>query len=1156
MQKPTKFLYKVLLCAAIISATTASAKSTLDKATIEKLKGNPSFITMPKTSNSAFSTQSKFLATPKAVTNEPTSIGTVSSWGILNGPDGNEWLYTQEFTSRGSYDYASSTITIYNYENEQVGEVTVTIPEDEYVNDIQVFGYVTNNFFDSNSSTYEITVYINNVINNTIHGRIEVYTLSDGSKIASYDGTAGLFYTNTVNYTTYKRYLIVHETTDDDGEEITNIDVIAPASYQNDYTPSVEHTFTIPTENLIYSDGQYANMYFIDDQPYFVISQYEQPYMEYGDNYDMSATPDNNYVIAVYDSDFEEVATLRVPVTQNSDALFTFYTFGYFSNDDLNRGTYSNDDQLNFIVSRYDYTLSSDGYLYSFDVYNEDGELIITIGEDIYQWQMLSDVDGQPSQVALMRTGSNETIEMVDLPSCEQITTFPGTLNGELLSTAFDRYPVNKTYQYVFGLGSGYTDDSGNTITRVGWYNIDTSLDHYVDINLGPNAIYASHQFVTGSLNPYLFNTDDLHEYIMLASISQDDGTNEVVLCIANDEGEIIRQFGSEDGKGSYNYGYLSNANANGEVNLLIVHRDDDWQYTIDNYPLPFTKFEGGGTGTKADPYIISTAGDLDQIRNTPSAHYALGNNIDMSNFYGSFTPIEEFSGSLDGRGYNIDNLTIDASEMYSGLFSDIYNTNDTICDITFNNPIVNLDASCYNAGVLVGYVSSAGAGFNISNVHVNNAIFSADDSFSGSIGGIVGMITSYSTISGCSVNDITIDAPSGSDIGGIAGEMRTSAAISASRASGTINASSAIGGIVGTGGTGYTVTNCYADFQITGTNTIGGIVGSSARSLVSNCYATGSITANSSNYSGAFCVGGIAGKLTSNWSNPESTTSVIENCLAAIDAINTADGEDAVAVGRIVGFTIADEDYEEGETRYTEHGLTNNYALASMTINGATETSDDTTATAGADVAGEDLTTEFFSNTLGFLFGTTIDSPWKETNSGMPILYFEERATGINIVASSDNVNINETLTVTATVEGASANRIKFSSSDETVGEILSFVIDGNTATATVSCISEGTVDITASIDGLSATCTINVTSASGINDVIGQNSELKIYSANGNIYASGATNIEVYSINGVKVAKANSDIVEVGTVSTGIYIVVATDAAGNRATEKIIVK
>ena len=94
---------------------------------------------------------------------------------------------------------------------------------------------------------------------------------------------------------------------------------------------------------------------------------------------------------------------------------------------------------------------------------------------------------------------------------------------------------------------------------------------------------------------------------------------------------------------------------------------------------------------------------------------------------------------------------------------------------------------------------------------------------------------------------------------------------------------------------------------------------------------------------------------------------------------------------------------------------------------------------------------------------------------------------------------------------------------------------------------------EITAEIDGLSDTYAFEV---SGVNNVAAGGDEIDIYCYDGNIVAKSALHIEVYSMSGVMVANADGELIEAGIVGKGIYIVVATDAAGNRQAEKVIVK
>ena len=125
--------------------------------------------------------------------------------------------------------------------------------------------------------------------------------------------------------------------------------------------------------------------------------------------------------------------------------MYGFRSFGLFSNNDLLAGDYSNDDKLNVVVSQEDYVVSSDTYLYSFEVYDEDSQKVAHIGSNVVTWYMMSDIEGESKQVALMQdVNGAELIQMVDIPSCEVVATFSGIHDGVLLSTNVDRYPKGR----------------------------------------------------------------------------------------------------------------------------------------------------------------------------------------------------------------------------------------------------------------------------------------------------------------------------------------------------------------------------------------------------------------------------------------------------------------------------------------------------------------------------------------------------------------------------------------------------------------------------------------------------------------------------------------------------------------------------------------
>ncbi|MFO8051072.1 MAG: hypothetical protein R6V01_05165, partial [Thermoplasmatota archaeon] len=97
--------------------------------------------------------------------------------------------------------------------------------------------------------------------------------------------------------------------------------------------------------------------------------------------------------------------------------------------------------------------------------------------------------------------------------------------------------------------------------------------------------------------------------------------------------------------------------------------------------PIPVASGFSGGSGTESDPYQISNVTHLQNMSSDLDAHYILVNDINASatrtwNWNGTdymgFVPIgndtdtetlgfqgTEFTGSLDGRGWNITGLFI-----------------------------------------------------------------------------------------------------------------------------------------------------------------------------------------------------------------------------------------------------------------------------------------------------------------------------------------------------------------------------------------------------------------------------------------------------------------------------------------------------------------
>lgn len=276
-----------------------------------------------------------------------------------------------------------------------------------------------------------------------------------------------------------------------------------------------------------------------------------------------------------------------------------------------------------------------------------------------------------------------------------------------------------------------------------------------------------------------------------------------------------------------------------------------------------------GGAGTASNPYVIQTPAELQSMQNDLSAHYILGNDIDMSGY--SFVPIGStsapFFGSLDGKGYKISNLNINLPDTSRiGLFSAISSTAQ-ISNLKFDNCIIS---GASNIGCLYGscIFSTLNAGYlrNISCIDVE--VHGSGNAVGGIGGGIfVGTTSDVSLLSSTVTGDYIV--------GGIFGyglsASNTACSISNILVSDThvFANERLVGGICGFGsnsaGSILSINNIdISNTLIESSNgpNIGGVCGYasdiSANCVISNIFIDNCIISGSSR------VGGIAGTITS----------------------------------------------------------------------------------------------------------------------------------------------------------------------------------------------------------------------------------------------------------------------------------------------------
>ena len=311
------------------------------------------------------------------------------------------------------------------------------------------------------------------------------------------------------------------------------------------------------------------------------------------------------------------------------------------------------------------------------------------------------------------------------------------------------------------------------------------------------------------------------------------------------------------------------------------------------------------GTGTSADPYVVTTVDDLKEIANNPSAYYRLDANIyvnDPAVFEykdGAISGVKDgaavvewepidFSGTFDNpTKYFIAGLYVTEDNANGGLFATL--TDATVDGLYLYYAFVESDEY---AGVLAG---KAEGETTISNTVVSGSVVGMTTKTMNTVGGLVGYLGEEATVDACaSYADVTGATSYSANVGGLVGLNHGTVTNSGfgGNAYGTATYyDAAIGGIAGYN-TG-SVNNCR-------TNSLNTTVGGESTALVNDCY-----------------VGGIVGlnKGTVEYNVNE----------AAVSAETFSSGDSIVAAGGIVGATI-DADISENKNT---GAVTGEYAYA-----------------------------------------------------------------------------------------------------------------------------------------------------------------------------------------------------------------------------------
>ncbi len=253
----------------------------------------------------------------------------------------------------------------------------------------------------------------------------------------------------------------------------------------------------------------------------------------------------------------------------------------------------------------------------------------------------------------------------------------------------------------------------------------------------------------------------------------------------------------------------------------------------------------------------ITNAHQLQLMAMNTSASYTLGQSIDVGGtgsgkdvwgsagftVVGGFAPASSFTGSFDGGGNTISNLTENTTATVGGLFGEI-GVAGTVKNVNLKN--VSITSTVTSQGFVGGL-----AGENLGTISgVSSSGTVAGTGITIDVGGLVGL--SQGTISNSStagtVGGVGTSLLGQTAVGGLiglqsttatVGNVHSSASVSGS-GSGTDNAGGLIGRNIGT------ITDAYATGSVSGTNFAGGLAGFATGGSINQSYATGSVTGDS----------------------------------------------------------------------------------------------------------------------------------------------------------------------------------------------------------------------------------------------------------------------------------------------------------------------
>ena len=378
-------------------------------------------------------------------------------------------------------------------------------------------------------------------------------------------------------------------------------------------------------------------------------------------------------------------------------------------------------------------------------------------------------------------------------------------------------------------------------------------------------------------------------------------------------------------------------ASRGGNLTMLTDDGGTGGDLSFTDGSVTFDKLASALTINGSDYLLVDNIATLAaDIAVNPSGDYALARNYNAKSdgIYSSSPIVTSFSGTLEGLGNTVENLTIDdTTDTDVGLFASTI-SGAMVRDIVLVHAVVTGDASNSSVGALIGGMAAGSnvEGASSSGTITMNSAFCQSCTFAAGVGELVGSSAGAITNSSSSAN--VWSAGQYDNTGGLIGT--DTGTIANSFATGKVGGSDdpRIGGLVGVDNAQST-DNSYATGEVSalGTNvSMGGLAGQAA-GLIEYSFATGNVLGNPTTAASGELVGIEDGTIEHSYATGDARGGNVGGLVG--DELGGTLISGSYATGAVTGGFRATAGGLVGEV-YLHCNITDSYATGAVTVGNA----------------------------------------------------------------------------------------------------------------------------------------------------------------------------------------------------------------------------